>query len=109
MKDYNELSAIQQYYMNKATEKARVKGVTVNGWPATVVFSEYEAPENLIADFQSQDGTDGHFYYIEMFIWQGLKSYCTGKEISSGHRYMTDKEEGNKIYRQLLKTKSLSF
>ena len=25
MKDYNELSAIQQYYMNKATEKARAK------------------------------------------------------------------------------------
>lgn len=109
MKEYNEISVIQQYYMNKAKEKARIKGVKVNGYPATVVFSEFEAPENMIADFQNQDGTDGHFYYIEMFICKGLTSYYTGKEVLSSHRFMTDKEEGNEIYKQLKKTKSLSF
>ena len=104
-----EMNQIQGYYLRYATEKARLQNVTVNGNRATVVFSEYEAPEEMKAEFKKYDGSDGHYYYITMYIWNGVKSYYTGKEISTAYPYITSKTEGNEIYKQLKATKTLTI
>lgn len=57
----SDLSTLQRYFVNKATEKARIRNITVNGEKATVVFSEYQAPESDIDDFHREDNSDGHF------------------------------------------------
>lgn len=104
-----ELSQIQRYFLTKATEKARVKNVTVNGKRATVVFLEYEAPDEMKEEFKKQDGSDGHYYYITIYIWNGARSYYTNKEISTDYTYITSKAEGNEIYKQLKATKTLTI
>lgn len=105
-----EITQLQRYFLSEATEKARLRGATVNGHPATVVFKEYEAPEEMKEEFKKQDGSDGHYYYIIMYIKTGnVKSYYTGKTISVDHTYITSKTEGNEIYKQLKATKSLTI
>lgn len=103
------LTQTQAYFLKQAVEKARLQNVTVNGNRATVVFSEYEAPEEMKSEFKKYDGSDGHYYYITMYIWNGVKSYYTGKEISTAHTYITNKTEGNEIYKQLKATKTLTI
>lgn len=105
----NELTQIQRYFLKEATEKARLRNVTVNGKRATVVWLEYEAPDELKEEFKKQDNSDGHYYYITMYIWNGCKSYYTDKEISTDYTYLTSKAEGNEIYKQLKATKTLSI
>jgi hypothetical protein len=106
----DNMSAIQRYFVNKATEKARIKNVKINGERATVVFSEYQAPENDVEEFRKQDGTDGHFFYITFYIWhKHVKSYWTDKKISTAYYYMTDKTEGNEIYKTIKATNSYDF
>lgn len=104
-----EMTQLQRYFLSKATEKARIRNVTVNGNRATVVFKEYEAPEELKEEFRKQDNSDGHYYYITMYIWNGCKSYYTGKEISVDYTYITDKAEGNEIYKQIKANKTLNI
>lgn len=106
MKEMNEL---QRYFARYATEKARIRNVTVNGKRATVVFKEYEAAEKDKEEFKKYDGSDGHYYYITMYIWNGCKSYYTDKEISIEYTYITDKAEGNEIFKQLKATKTLNI
>ena len=102
-----EMTQLQRYFLTKATEKARLRQVTVNGYPATVSFGEYEAPDELKEEFKKQDGSDGHYYYITFYIWTGrVKSYYTGKTISVDYTYITTKAEGNEIYKQLKATKT---
>lgn len=105
----DNMTTLQRYFVNKATEKARLRNVTVNGNPATVAFSEYEAPEKDIEEFRKQDGTDGHFFYVTFYIWSGNRSYWTDKPISVAYHYLTTKEEGNEIYKQLKATKTYNF
>lgn len=105
----DNMSTLQRYFVNKATEKARIRNITVNGKPATVSFSEYEAPESDIEEFRKQDGTDGHFYYITFYIWHGHTSYWTDKAVSIAHYYLTTKAEGNKIYKQIKATNTYNF
>lgn len=100
---------IQSYYAVRATEKARLKNVTVNGSKATIVFKEYQAPNDLKEEFRKLDNSDGHYYYITIYLWNGCKSYYTGKEISADRTYITTKEEGNEIYKQLKETGEYSF
>lgn len=100
---------IKSYYLNKATEKARIKNITINGQRATAVFLEYEAPAELIPEFEKQDGSDGHFFYIVFYMWAGVKSYYTGKDIATAHNYITDKTEGNAIYKQIKATKQFDI
>lgn len=104
-----ELNQVQAYFLKYAIEKARLRNVTVNGNRATVVFSEYEAPEEMKSEFKKYDGSDGHYYYITIYSWNGVKSYYTGKEISTEHNYITSKTEGNEIYKQLKATKTLTI
>lgn len=104
------MSTLQRYFINKATEKARIQNVKVNGESATAVFSEYQAPEKDIEEFRKQDGTDGHFFYITFYIWhKNIKSYWTDKPISTAHHYMTTKSEGNEIYKILRAAKEYNF
>ena len=106
----DNLSQVQAYYLKYAAEKARLRNVKVNGYPATVVFSEYKAPENLVAEFKAQDNSNGHFYYITTYVWKDkVKSYYTGKPISVCTPYLATKEEGNKIYNRLKETKELTI
>ena len=105
-----ELTSIQRYFASKATEKARLRGVTVNGSPATVAFSEYQAPESDVEEFRKQDGSNGHFYYITFYIKTGnVKSYYTGKAVSVDYTYLATKAEGNAIYKELSNTKTFTF
>ena len=99
-----DMTEIQKYYVARANEKARLRNITVNGNRATVVFSEYVAPEELIDEFRKEDGTDGHFYYITFFIWNGVRSYWTDKEISTKYTFLTNREEGNEIYKEIRAT-----
>lgn len=106
----SDLSTLQRYFVNKATEKARIRNITVNGEKATVVFSEYQAPESDIDDFHREDNSDGHFFYITFYIWNNnVKSYWTDKPVSTEYIYLTDKVEGNKIYRQIKATKKFDL
>ena len=106
----DNMTGLQRYFINKATEKARIRNITINGEPATAVFSEYQAPESDIEEFRKHDGTDGHFYYITFFIWhKHIKSYWTGKNISVPHYYLTTKAEGNEIYKILKETKAYNI
>lgn len=106
----DNMSTLQRYFANKATEKARLRNITVNGERATVAFSEFKAPESDIEEFRKQDGTDGHFYYITLYIWhKNVKSYWTDKQISTEYIYMTSKEEGNEIYKQIKETGKFEF
>ena len=93
---------IRAYFCSKATEKARIRNIKVNGEKATAIFSEYNAPEEMKEEFRKQDNSDGHFFYISFCIWhKGVISYYTEKSISIKHNYSTTKEEGNAIYKQL--------
>lgn len=105
----NKMDTLQKYFAYRATEKARIKNVQVNGNRATVVFSEYKAPESDVEEFRKQNGTDGHYYYIIMYIWNGVKSYWNDKEISTEYVYMTTKEEGNEIYKQIKATGKFDY
>lgn len=97
-----EMTQLQRYFLNEATEKARIRNIKVNGYKATAVFKEYEAPEELKEEFQKQDNSDGHFYYITFYIWTGkVKSYWTNKDISIEYSFLTTKNEGNAIYKQI--------
>lgn len=104
-----EMNQIQSYFAKYAIEKARIRNATVNGKRATVVFKEYEASEKDKEEFKKYDGSDGHYYYITMYIWNGCKSYYTDKEISTEYTYITDKAEGNEIFKQLKATKTLNI
>lgn len=104
-----DMTQIQRYFLNEATEKARLRDMTVNGKRATVVFLEYKAPEEMKEEFKKQDNSDGHFYYITFYIWNGTRSYYTNKEISTDYTYITSKIEGNEIYKQLKATKTLTI
>ncbi len=93
---------IKAYFCKEAIEKARIKGIKVNGEKATAVFKEYNAPEELKEEFKKTDNSDGHFYYITFYVWhKNVISYYDGKSISTAHNVLTTKEEGNAIYKQL--------
>lgn len=103
------MNTIEMYYAVCATEKARLRNVTVNGKRATVVFKEYEAPEEMKEEFKKLDNSDGHYFYITFYIYNGARSYYTNKEISTDHTFITTKEEGNNIYRQLKANKEINM
>ena len=52
-----------------------------------------------------KEGETGHYFYVTFFIWNGLTSYWTDKEISVRYTYLTTKEEGNRIYTEIKRTK----
>ena len=100
----NDMTQIQRYYIGKADEKARIRNIIVNGYKATVMFSEYNAPDDMVGEFE-KEGETGHYFYVTFFIWNGLTSYWTDKEISVRYTYLTTKEEGNRIYTEIKRTK----
>lgn len=100
---------IERTFITKAIEKARIKDIKINGRKATAVFSEYIAPDELKAEFEKYNGTDSHMYFITFYIWNGARSYYTGKEISTDRSYLTSKAEGNEIYRKLKSTNELEI
>lgn len=100
---------IETTFITRADEKARIRNALVNGKKATVVFSEYIAPDELKEEFKKYNGTDGHMYFITFYIWNGAKSYYTNKDISTDYSYLTTKEEGNQIYKTLKNSKSLEI
>lgn len=104
-----EMTTIQREFLKNATEKARLRNVTVNGKCATVAFLEYNAPDELKEKFKEYDHSDGHFYYITWFVWNGARSYYTDEKISSDYSFLTSKEEGNEIYKQLKTAKTISI
>lgn len=104
----NDMTQIQRYYIGKADEKARIRNITVNGYKATAMFSEYNAPDDMVAEFE-KEGETGHYFYVTFFIWNGLTSYWTDKEISVRYTYLTTKEEGNRIYAEIKRTKKFEL
>lgn len=99
-----DMNQLQAYFLNKATEKARLRNVLVNGNKATVIFSEYKAPDSDVNEFREYDGSDGHYFYITFCVWSGCKSYWTDKDISVAYKYITTKTEGNEIYKTIKAT-----
>lgn len=106
----DRLTQIQRYAFSKAIEKARIKGITVNGDKATVRFAEFTAPENDVEEYRKHDGTDGHYFYVIFDIWHSaVKSYWTGKPRSVEYIYLTDKAEGNEIFKRINATKAFEI
>lgn len=106
----DRLTQIQRYAFGKATEKARIRGITVNGDKATVRFAEFTAPESDVEEYRKQDGTDGHYFYVIFDVWHSaVKSYWTGKQRSVEYIYLTDKAEGNEIFKKISATKAFDF
>lgn len=105
-----EASHIQKYFIRNAIEKARIRNIKVNGERATVVFSEYKAPESDVEEFRKVDGSDGHYFYITFYIWhKNVTSYWTDKPISTEYIYTTDKNEGNEIFKRIKATGKFEF
>lgn len=101
---------IQSNFLKKAEEKARIRDITVNGYKATVVFSEYKAPDDMVEAFKQYDGSDGHFYYVTFYVWNRYtKSYYTRKNVSVSYEYSTTKEEGNALFTEIKKSKSINI
>lgn len=106
----DRLTQIQRYAFGKATEKARIRNITVNGDKATVRFAEFTAPEKEVDEYRKQDGTDGHYFYVIFDIWhEQVKSYWTGKVRPVEYIYLIDKAEGNEIFKQISVSKSFEI
>lgn len=101
---------IESIYLKKAEEKARIRDITVNGDKATIVFSEYKAPDDMVEAFKQYDGSDGHFYYVTFYVWhKHITSYYTKKNVSISYEYLTTKEEGNALFTEIKKSKPINI
>lgn len=104
----NILNEIQGYFAKKATEKAKIKKVTVNGKPATVTFKEYKATAEQQEEFK-RINESGHYFYIIITTKTDFINTYYGKKETVSEIYITTKQEGNEIYKQLKATKKLKI
>lgn len=105
--NFSDMTLGQRYYCRYGVEAHRIRHITVNGDRATASFCEYQAPPELVPEFQKTEGTDGHFWYITFFIWRkGATSYWTDKPVSTPYHYVaSSKEEWDAILKQITETK----
>ena len=96
----DKLNDVQRYYSAKdrAVVKAKLHNVIVNGKPATLTFTEYEAPEADREEFGKYDGSDGHYYFLVVTL-VGRWSIYYNCPTKLSQVYLTSKEEGNRIYK----------
>lgn len=105
----DKLNELQRYFEKYATTKTKINNVTINGKPATVTFKEYGAAEKDKEEFKKYDGSDGHYYYIVITTKTEYINTYYGKRLTVNETYVTNKAEGNEIYKQLKETKKFDF
>lgn len=107
----DKLNELQRYFSSRyrAKERAKIKNVMVNGKIATVTFTEYQAPKSDVEEFRKYDGSDGHYYYLVVTTRTDyINTYYNSAETVS-EIYLTDKQEGNEIYKQIKATGTLNI
>lgn len=104
----NTLTEIQRYFAKYATEKAKIRNATINGKPATITFSEYKATEDQRDELRKMNEAD-HFYFITISTKSDYINAYYNKKVTITETYVTTKQEGNDIYRQLKATKAMNI
>ena len=101
----SRIGDLQRCFSKYAEFKAKIRNVMVNGKICNVTFTEYKAPENDVEEWRKYNGSDGHFYYI--IISTKIYEPYYGREMTRSTVYLTNREEGNEIYKQIKATNTL--
>lgn len=103
------------YLMMRQAETVKViSHVKANGYHSAVVFLKYTATEEFATEANAEfarygeSTTAGEHYYIMIIATYG-KEYNENKNTKHKDTFEVSKEEGNRIYMEVIKAKAITY